>query len=273
MSTPNIHPTAQVHPRAEIDPTAIIGPYCLVGPKVRIGPETRLHAHVVVDNHTTLGARNQIFPFAVVGSVPQDLKFKGEDARLVIGDDNVIREGATVNIGTEATWETRIGDHCLLMAHSHVAHDCVLGDHVILTNAVGLGGHVTVGNWVTLGGLSAVHQFCRLGDHAFVAGGGMVNQDVPPFCIAQGDRAQLVGINVVGLKRRGFSRERIGHVRQAFRDLFQSGLTRVTALEQVESELGPVSQDVREMIAFIRSSKRGVALPRMVPPPADNIDG
>jgi UDP-N-acetylglucosamine acyltransferase len=230
-------------------------------------------AQVVVDNDTHLGARNVIFPFASVGSIPQDLKFKGEAARLVIGDDNVIREGATLNIGTEATMETRIGNHCLLMAYSHVAHDCVLGDHVILTNSVGLAGHVHVGSWVTFGGLSAVHQFCRLGDHAFVAGGGMVTQDVPPFCIAQGDRAQLVGINIVGLKRRGWSRERIHAVRAAFKHLFESGAARGVALDQVERERAPGNDDVRLMTDFVRQSTRGVCSPRVVEPPADNFEG
>lgn len=268
-----IHPKAEVHPRAEIDSSAYVGPFCVIGPRVKVGPDTRLVSHVVVDGNTTIGARNTIYPFASVGSIPQDLKFKGEEARLVIGDDNVIREGATLNIGTEATMETRVGNHCLLMAYSHVAHDCKLGDHVILTNSVGLAGHVSVGNWVTFGGLSAVHQFCRIGDHSFVAGGGMVTQDVPPFCIAQGDRAQLVGINVVGLKRRGFSRERVNALRRAFADLFLSGRTRVTALEAVESSLGTDGGDVRQIIDFIRSSERGVCPPRVVTPPADNIEG
>ena len=268
-----IHPTAIVAPGAEIDATAEVGPFCVVGPRVRIGPHTRLVSHVVVDNETTIGARNVVHPFASVGSVPQDLKFRGEPARLVIGDDNVIREGATLNIGTEATMETRVGNHCLLMSASHVAHDCVLGDHVVLTNCVGLAGHVHVGSWVTLGGLSAVHQFCRLGEHAFVAGGGMVTQDVPPFCIAQGDRAQLVGINIVGLKRRGWSRERITMVRQAFVELFQTGATRLGALEQVEQGLAKQSSDVLRMTEFLRSSRRGVCPPRLVAPPADNLDG
>ena len=268
-----VHPTALVADGAEIDPTAEIGPFCVIGPRVRVGPETRLVAHVVVDNDTHLGARNVIHPFASVGSIPQDLKFKGERSRLVIGDDNVIREGATLNIGTEATMETRIGNHCLLMAYSHVAHDCALGDHVILTNSVGLAGHVHVGGWVTFGGLSAVHQYCRIGDHAFVAGGGMVTQDVPPFCIAQGDRAQLVGINIVGLKRRGFDRQRINDLREAFRRLFAPGPTRLVALEQVERELAGGSDDVRQLTDFLRQSQRGVCPPRMVEPPADNYDG
>lgn len=269
----DIHPTAVVHPRAELDPSVEVGPYCTVGPKVKIGAGTRLISHIVVDNDTTLGCRNTIYPFASVGSTPQDLKFKGESARLLLGDDNVVREGATLNIGTEATMETRIGNRCLLMAYSHVAHDCVLGDHVVLTNAVGLAGQVEVGDYVIMGGLAAVHQYCRVGSHAFIAGGGMVTQDVPPYCIAQGDRAQLVGVNIVGLKRRGWSRERIATVRNAFKQLFQPGPTRGVALENVERSLAGSSEDVRALTDFVRASTRGICPPRVVSPPADNFEG
>ncbi len=259
-----IHPTAIVHKGAEIDPSAEIGPFCVVGPRVKIGARTRLLSHVVVDNDTTLGAGNVVHPFATVGGAPQDLKFKGEPARLIIGDNNVIREGATLNIGTEAgAMETRIGSNCLLMAYSHVAHDCVLGNRVILANSVGLAGHVHVADNVIFGGIAGVHQFCRVGRNAFLAGGAMVAQDVPPFCIAQGDRAQLVSINVVGLKRAGLSREQIQAVRQAFKQLFQAGSTRLAALEQVESSLAKTSPLVKEMTDFVRGSERGVCPPRI----------
>ncbi len=268
-----IHPTAVVHQGAEIDPTAEIGPYCVVGPRVRIGAQNRLIAHVVVDNDTVMGARNVIFPFASVGAAPQDLKFKGERARLVIGDDNVIRENTTLNIGTEGGhMETRIGNKCLLMASTHVAHDCIVGDGVILANYVGLAGHVTLGDFVIMGGLAGIHQFCEAGRHAFIAGGAMVGQNVPPFCIAQGDRAQVVGINVVGLKRHGWSRERIQGVREGFKRLFLSESTRLLALEKTERELAPENADVLEMCRFIRAAKRGVCPPRLAAAAGDAED-
>jgi UDP-N-acetylglucosamine acyltransferase len=268
-----IHPSATVHRGAEVHPTADIGPYCVVGPKVHIGAGTRLLSHVVVDNDTTIGQRNTVHPFAVIGGAPQDLKFKGEPARVILGDDNIVREGATINIGTAGGhMETRIGNGCLLMAYTHVAHDCIVGNRVILANNVGLAGHVTVHDFVILGGIAGVHQFCVVGRNAFIAGGAMVAQNVPPFCIAQGDRAQLVGINVVGLKRAGWTRERIGTVREAFRRLFLSDSTRMVALERTEHELASEQADVAEMCKFIRESKRGVCPPRLGQPMSEGED-
>ena len=268
-----IHPTAIVESTAEIDPTAEIGPLCVIGPQATIGPETRLISHVVVQNDATLGARNIVHPFASIGGNPQDLKWKGEAASLTVGDDNVIRECVTLNIGTAGgQMVTRIGNHCLFMAGSHLAHDCTVGDHVVLANGVGIAGHVELGNHVTCGGLSGVHQFCRVGRYAFLAGGCMVAQEVPPFCIAQGDRAQLVGINVIGLKRAGWTRERIHVVREAFKQLFMSGPTRLVALEQTESSLAGENPDVKELCDFIRSAKRGVCPPRLSMPAADTTD-
>jgi UDP-N-acetylglucosamine acyltransferase len=268
-----IHPTAIVHKGAEIDPSADVGPFCIVGPRVKIGPKTRLISHVVVDNDTTMGAGNIVHPFAVVGGVPQDLKFKGEPARLILGDNNVIREGVTLNIGTEAgAMETRIGSGCLLMAYAHVAHDCVLGNRVILANNAALAGHVHVADNVISGGLVGVHQFCRIGRNAFLAGGAMVAQDVPPFCIAQGDRAMLASINVVGLKRAGLNREQIMAVRQAFKQLFQGGSTRLAALEQVEAGIAKTNPLVKEMADFVRSSERGVCPPRVTGAEASDSD-
>ncbi|MEE8409848.1 MAG: acyl-ACP--UDP-N-acetylglucosamine O-acyltransferase [Myxococcota bacterium] len=269
-----VHPSAVVHNGAEVDASADIGPYCVVGPKTKIGADTRLLSHVVVDNHTTIGARNTIHPFATVGGVPQDLKFKGEAARLVIGDDNIIREGATLNIGTEGgDMETRMGNHCLVMASAHVAHDCKLGNGVILANSVGLAGHVELGDHVSLGGIAGVHQFCRVGRHGFLAGGAMAALDVPPFCLAQGDRAQLVGINVVGLRRAGWPREKIQAIRAAFRSLFLADTARLVALERTEGELGTDHPEVKEMIDFIRSSERGICPPRSGLPSTDPFEG
>ena len=201
-----IHPTAIVDKNAEVHPSAEIGPWCIVHAGASIGAETTLLSHVVVNAHTSLGARNTVHPFASVGSAPQDLKFSGEPSRLIIGDDNVIREGVTLNRGTEdGGMETRIGNHCLLMAYSHVAHDCVLGDHAILANSVNLAGHVIIEDHVIVGGIAGVHQFCRVGRHAFLAGGAMVTRDVLPYTIAQGDRAEHAGINIVGLRRAGWT--------------------------------------------------------------------
>ncbi len=262
-----IDKTAVIDPKAEVDPSAIIGPFCAIGPNVKIGPETQLISHVAVQNHTTLGARNIIYPFTSVGGAPQDLKFKGEPSRLIIGDDNVFREGVTLNIGTEGGhMETRIGNRCLFMAYTHVAHDSTVGDGVVLANSAGLAGHVSVGDSVIIGGLAGVHQFCKVGRNAFLAAGAMVSQDVPPFCIAQGDRAQLVGINVIGLKRAGWDREKIQAIRDAFRRLFHSNGTRLLALDRTEAELAPLHPEVAEMCTFIREAERGVCSPRIAHP-------
>lgn len=265
-----IHATALIDKHAEIDSSAEIGPYCIVGPHVRIGPQTRLLSHVVIENHTTIGARNQIHPFARLGGPPQDLKFKGEPARLVVGDDNVIREGVTLNIGTQGGhMETKIGNNCLLMAYSHVAHDCIVGNRVILANSVGLAGHVELADSVIMGGISAIHQFCRVGRNAFIAGGAMVAQDIPPFCIAQGDRAQLMGLNITGIKRAGWSREKINLLRDGFKRLFLSNTTRMLALDITEKEFATSCPEVLEICQFIRKAKRGVC-PAYVGPSTDD---
>ncbi len=260
-----IHPTAVVHKGAEIDPSAEIGPYCVIGPRVKIGRETKLLSHVVVDNDTTIGARNVLHPFASIGGPPQDLKFKGEPARVIIGDENVIREGVTINMGTAGGhMETRVGSRCLLMAYSHIAHDCIVGDGVIMANTATLAGHVTLENDVRISGIAAIHQFVRIGRAAFLAGGAMVAQDIPPWCIAQGDRAELAGLNVVGLKRSGWSRERLGALRECFKTIFYPEGTRAQGVDRAEAELAPKSADVAEFVAFIRASKRGVASARPV---------
>jgi UDP-N-acetylglucosamine acyltransferase len=254
-----IHPTAIVHKGAEIDPTADIGPYCVIGPKVKIGPSTRLLSHVVMENDVTVGARNVIYPFACLGGAPQDFKFKGEPSRVVVGDDNQIRESVTVHLGTASGhMETRVGNNCLIMAYCHIAHDCTVGNRVVMASTSGLAGHVTIDDFVIIGGMSGVHQFCRIGRNGYVAGGTLISQGVPPFCIAKGDRARLAAINIIGLRRSGWSRERINAVRHAFQLLFRSGLPARVALERTEAELAPGSAEVAEMCQFIRGSKRGV---------------
>lgn len=267
-----IHPTAVVHKGAEIDSSADIGPFCVIGPKVKIGPQTRLVSHVVVDNDTTLGARNVVHPHATLGGTPQDLKFKGEPARVIIGDDNVIREGVTVHIGTQTGhMETRIGNSCLLMAYSHVAHDCQLGSRIIMANSVSLAGHVEIADNVIMGGLAGVHQFCQIGRNAYIAGGAMVAQSVPPFCIAKGDRAKLVSINLIGVKRAGWSRDKVHAVRHAFQMLFQSDEPFKAALARAEAELAPGFPEVAEITRFIRAQKRGVCPGRRGQRPPDEL--
>ena len=202
-----VHPTAVVHPGARLHETVEVGPYAVIGEKVTIGEGTRVGPHVVIDGRTTIGARNRIFPFASVGGAPQDLKYAGEDTQLIIGDGNTLRESTTLNIGTAGGGGvTRVGNNNLFMAYSHVAHDCVVGNGCVVANSVALAGHVVLEDSVILGGLSAVHQFTRLGKHSFIAGGSMVVMDVAPYCTAQGDRAELAGLNVVGLQRHGFTR-------------------------------------------------------------------
>jgi UDP-N-acetylglucosamine acyltransferase len=267
-----IHPTAIVHKGAEVDASAEIGPFCVVGPKVKIGPQTRLLSHVVVDGETTLGARNIIHPYAAVGGTPQDLKFKGEPGRVVIGDDNIIRECATIHIGTQGGhMETRIGNNCLLMAYTHVAHDCTVGNRVIMANAVGLAGHVDIADNVIMNGLAGVHQFCQVGRNAYIAGGARVAQSVPPFCVAKGDRAKLTSINIIGLRRAAWPRERIHALRHAFQTLFLTDEPFQRTLARVEAELAAGSSEIAEMCRFIRAQKRGVCPGRRGPRGEDNV--
>lgn len=253
-----VHPTAVVHPDARLHESVEVGPYALIGPKVTIGEGSRIGPHVVIEGRTTLGARNRVFQFASVGAEPQDLKYAGEDTQLVIGDENIIREFSTLHIGTVGGGGiTRVGNRNLFMNYSHVAHDCVVGNGCILANSVALAGHVEIGDHVILGGLSAVHQFTRLGKHAFVAGGAMVAMDVPPYCTAQGDRAELVGLNTVGLARHGFTEEQQARIKEAYKILFRSKLGLAEALAKLKAELGGHSE-IDLLIDFVASSKRGV---------------
>ncbi|MCL2177930.1 MAG: acyl-ACP--UDP-N-acetylglucosamine O-acyltransferase [Proteobacteria bacterium] len=254
----SIHPTAIVHEEAEIHPQAEVGPYCVLGPRVRIGAKTRIGPHVVIAQNTTLGEENRVFQFASLGEVPQDLKYAGEQTQLVIGDRNTIRECATLHIGTEGGGgKTQLGDDNLVMAYSHVAHDCKIGNHCILANAVNLAGHVEVGDCVIMGGLSAVHQFTRIGKHAFISGGSMVTMDVLPYCIAQGDRAELAGLNKVGLTRHGFGQEQQERIKEAYRILFRSQLSLSEALGRLK-ETYAGQAEIEELIRFIEGSKRGM---------------
>ena len=257
-----IHPTAIVDAWAELDTTVEVGAYSIIGPHVRVGAGTSVGPHVVVEGRTTLGERNRIFQFSSIGAIPQDLKYHGEPSELRVGNDNRIREFTTLHIGTEGGGAiTSIGDHNLLMNFSHVAHDCRIGNHGILANGATLAGHVTVEDFVIVGGLAAVHQFARLGESCMLGGGAMVNQDVPPYCIVQGDRASLVGLNLEGLRRRKVGRESIRALKSAYQLLFRSGHRLQEGLERVREEV-PDGPEVRHLLSFLEASTRGVSRPR-----------
>lgn len=253
-----IHPTAIVAPGAQLHPTVEVGPYAVIGPKVKVGAGTTIGPHAVLEGDTTLGERNRIWQFASVGAAPQDLKYQGEDTKLEIGDDNQIREFTTLHKGTAGGGGvTRIANKNLFMAYAHVAHDCVVGSGCVFANSVALAGHVEVGDHVIVGGLAAVHQFTRVGKHAFVAAGSMVVMDVPPYCTVQGDRAELAGLNTVGLTRHGYTSEQVGRIKEAYRVLFRSKLGLNEALGNLRAEFKDQAE-IDLLLEFIASSKRGL---------------
>jgi len=262
LSVADVDPTARVSPGARLAAGVRVGPYSIVGPKVRIGAGTVIESHVVIDGDTVIGAGNRIFPFASLGLIPQDKKYRGEASRLVIGDRNSIREFVTIHLGTEGGGGvTTIGDENLIMAYSHVAHDCRVARRTVLANGATLAGHVEVGEAATIGAFSGVHQFCRVGVHAFVGGYSVATKDVLPFSKTVGNRACIYGVNGLGLRRHGFSEEAIAALRQAYRILLQSRLNTSDALARLEAE-GPHTPEVRAMVEFVRSSSRGVILKR-----------
>jgi UDP-N-acetylglucosamine acyltransferase len=254
-----IHETAIVQAGAKIDESVEIGPYAIIGENVAIGAGTTVGPHAVIEGITEIGRDNRIFQFASIGAAPQDLKYQGEETRLRIGDRNTIREFVTIHRGTDSGGgETVIGHEGLFMAYSHVAHDSRVGNRVILANGATLAGHVQVDDFAILGGLSAAHQFTRIGCHAMISGGTMVAQDIPPYSIAQGDRARTIGINLIGLKRRGFSENAIQNIKHAYKLMFRSGLRMEEALKRIEGELEDIPE-LRVFVEFIRTSQRGIA--------------
>jgi len=259
-----IHPTAIVERGAKLGAGVSVGPYCVVGPRVELGDRASLVSHVVVAGRTTIGSDVTIYPFASIGHPPQDLKYKGEPSRLVIGNNNTIREHVTMNPGTEGGgMVTRVGNDCLFMVGAHVAHDCTIGDHVIMANNATIAGHVEIGDYAILGGLSAIHQFVRIGRHAMIGGMSGVEHDVIPYGSVMGDRAHLVGLNVVGLKRRGFSREEIHSLRTAYRLLFAQEGTLGERIDDVEQLYGK-NGAIMDVVRFLRSvSQRAVCQPRV----------
>ncbi|HEX7889841.1 MAG TPA: acyl-ACP--UDP-N-acetylglucosamine O-acyltransferase [Ramlibacter sp.] len=259
----NIHPTAIVDPKAELDDGVTIGPYTLVGPHVKIGAGTTVAGHVVIEGHTTLGRDNRIFQFASVGAANQDKKYKGEPCELVVGDRNTIREFCTLHIGTvQDKAVTRIGNDNWIMAYVHVAHDCIVGDHTTLANNATMAGHVEIGDWVTVGGLTGIHQFVKIGAHSMIGFASAVSQDVPPFMLVDGNPLAVRGINVVGLRRREFSAERIGAVRHMHKLLYRENRTLESAREAIGEfarSAPEASAEVAMMSAFLAGATRGIA--------------
>ncbi len=257
-----IHTTAIVAPGAVIGPDCVVGPYAVVGPNVRLGARNRIGSHAVLDGHTTFGDDNVVFPFASVGAAPQDLKYRGEPSTLTIGSRNIIREYVTLQPGTTGGgMKTVIGDGNLFMANSHIGHDSHIGSGNVFANSAAIAGHVTIHNKVTIGGLSGIHQFVVIGDQAIIGGGAMVSKDIPPFTMAQGDRARLVGLNKIGLERHGMTAEDISRLKKLYREVFFGDGTlheRVRSLREVNVDF-PAGTAFLE---FIGGSKRGVAATR-----------
>jgi UDP-N-acetylglucosamine acyltransferase len=258
----DIHPNAVVAPGATIGDNVTIGPFCTIGANVKVGNNVSLLSHVSISGQTTVGDGTRIFPFASIGSEPQDLKFKGESSELIIGENNIIREHVTMNPGTEGGGLiTKVGNHCLFMVGAHVAHDCQVADHAILVNNATLAGHVEVGEWAIVGGLSAVHQFVRIGKHAMIGGMTGVENDVIPYGSVIGNRARLSGLNIVGIKRRNFSRDEIHDLRKAYRLIFAHEGTLAERLEDVAEDFSNV-EPVKEILDFIRKdSSRAICQP------------
>ncbi len=267
MACGSIHPSAVVEDGAELAEGVEVGAFCHVGANVRIGANSRLRSHVVVGGHTTIGPGAEIYPFAAVGLAPQHLKYQGEDTRLTIGARCLVREHVTIHPGTvQGRGETTIGDDCSFFIAAHVAHDCVVGDHVTLINNVMLAGHCTVGAYVTIAGGSGIHQFTRIGHHAYIGGLTGVGGDVIPFGMVTGNRGWLTGLNVIGMKRAGFNREAIHNVRRAYRMLFSDDTTFREALEEVQTEYG-TDPLVADLLGFIHAGgDRAICFPRQIRP-------
>jgi UDP-N-acetylglucosamine acyltransferase len=250
----SIHPTALIDPSAQIDSDVEIGAYTVVGPSVTIATGCWIGPHAVIDGPTTIGRDNNIFQFSSIGAAPQDLKYQGEPTRLEIGERNSFRENCTINRGTtKDQLVTRIGSDNLFMAGSHVGHDCVIGSHCVFANYATLGGHVELGDWVHMGGFSGIHQFCKVGAHAFIANNTAVTRDVPPFVMAVGRPAEPHSVNAEGLKRRGFTTEQIRNIRDAYKTLYRSGLKLATALEELRAR-ALTHPELAEFVAFLEDS-------------------
>lgn len=252
-----ISPLAHIHPNAQIGKNVIIDPFAVIEGDVIIGDNTRIMPHAVVMKNVTIGKSCRIFPGAVIGAIPQDLKFDGEETTVEIGENTTIRECVTVNRGTKDKWKTVVGSNCLLMAYSHIAHDCFLGSHVIIANSVQLAGHVEIGDHAIIGGMAAAIQFSKIGAHTYIAGGTEVIKDVPPYIKAGRNPLSYLGVNSVGLQRRGFTSKKINSISEIYRNIYLRGLNISQATLIIENEL-PDSEEKKEIMQFIRDSKRGI---------------
>ncbi len=253
-----IHPTAIIDPSAVIGQDCQIGPYCQIGPNVVLGEGNLLSSNIIIGKNTTLGSDNRISPYAVLGTDPQDLKFSGEETCLTIGSHNTIREFATINRSNQAAEATVVGDHNLIMEYAHVAHNCQIGSHVIIANAVNMAGHVHIQDWVTIGGVVGIHQFVKIGTQAFVGGMSAIKKDIAPYTRGQGNPYKTVGLNSVGLMRKGFTSEAIAGIKRVYKLFYESKLNTTQAL-QAASELGELSPEQKVFLEFVRSCERGLS--------------
>ncbi|MCF8217576.1 MAG: acyl-ACP--UDP-N-acetylglucosamine O-acyltransferase [Bacteroidales bacterium] len=250
-------PLAYVHPQAKIADNVVIEPFVTIHKNVEIGEGTWIGSNATIMEGARIGKNNKIFPGAVISAIPQDLKYNGEDTYVRIGDDNIIREFATINRGTKANNETVIGNNNLIMAYVHIAHDCIVNDHCILANNVALAGHIEIKNWAIIGGQVAVHQFVNIGSHSFISGGTLVRKDVPPFTKAAREPISYSGINSIGLRRRGYSKESINQIQDIYRHIYLRNMNVSQAVEYIEAEV-PVTQERDEILAFVQNSSRGI---------------
>lgn len=250
-------PLAYIHPAAKIAPSVVIDPFVTIDQNVEIGEGTRIGSNVTILEGARIGKNCTIFPGAVISAIPQDLKFRGEETTAIIGDNTTIRECVTVNRGTAAKGKTVVGNNCLIMAYSHVAHDCIVGDNVIISNASQLAGEVIVDNYAVIGGGSLIHQFCHIGPHVMLQGGALVNKDIPPYVKAAREPIAYAGINSIGLRRRNFSNDTIREIQDIYRYLYLSSMNVSDAIERIEAEL-PATKERDEIILFVKNSKRGI---------------
>lgn len=252
-----VHQLAAVDKRAKIGKNVTVEPFTTIAADVEIGEGTWIGPNVTIMDGARIGRNCRIFPGTVISAIPQDLKFDGEDTQVIIGDHTTVRESVTINRGTKALGYTKIGEHCLIMATSHIAHDCVIGDHVIIVNGCGIAGHVEIGDYTVMGGLSAVHQFGKIGKHVMISGGTLVRKDIPPYIKVAREPMSYAGINSVGLRRRGFTNEKIFEIQQIYRSLFQSKMNVTQACMQIEKEMLPTAER-DEILQFIQNSPRGI---------------
>lgn len=252
-----IHPHTYIHTDAKLAPNVKVDPFTVIHPNVEIGEGTWIGSNVTIMDGARIGKNCRIFPGAVISAIPQDLKFAGEDSVVEIGDNTTVREFVTINRGTKESEKTSVGSHCLIQAYTHIAHDCVIGDHCILTNNTQIAGHVIMGDWAIIAGMCAIQQFSHIGKHAYIGGGSLVNKDVPPFIKAARTPLSYAGVNSVGLRRRGFTMERINHILDIYRVLYNKGLNISQALEYIEEEF-PATDERDDIITFVRESDRGI---------------